>query len=90
MSIFESYSNTERVLNIPLGYNFKCMCMNSCRLCSESNWELGVSYYSMKKLVFSVLGTIPLNFPKWYYALANEICTCESVTFVLELFYTGK
>ena len=64
--------------------------MNSCRLCSESNWELGVSYYSMKQLVFSVLKTIPLNFPMWHCALANEICTGKSVTFVLELFYTGQ
>ena len=51
------------------------MCVNSWRLCSESNWELGVSYYSMKQLVFSILETIPLNFPMLYYALAKEICT---------------
>ena len=55
--------------------------MNSWRLCSESNWELDVSYYSMKQLVFSVLGTIkPLNSPMWYYALANEICKGKPLT----------
>ena len=30
-------------------------------------------------MFFSLLGTIPLNFPMWYYALANGICTDKSV-----------
>ena len=29
--------------------------MKNCRLCSESYWELGVSYYSMKQLDFVVI-----------------------------------
>ena len=62
------------------------MCVKSCRLCSESNWELGLRYYSMKQLgCFSVLRTIPLKFFMWYYALANKIYIGKSVTFVLEV-----
>ena len=39
---------------------------------------------------FVVLGAIRMNFPRCYYAPANEECTGKSITFVLELFYTGK
>ena len=37
-----------------------------------------------------VLPSIPLNFPMWYYVLANEKCTGKSVTFALELFILGN
>ena len=61
--------------------------MNSCRLCSESNGEWVVRYYSMKQLLFLVLESIPLNFLMLYFVLANEKCTGR---FVLEIFDTGK
>ena len=39
---------------------------------------------------FSVLESISLNFLMLYFVLANDKCTDRIVTFVLEIFDTGK
>ena len=39
---------------------------------------------------FSVVESISLNFLMLYFVLANDKCTGRIVTFVLEIFDTGK
>ena len=51
---------------------------------------MGFQILLHKALPFLVLESIPLNFLLLYFVLANDECTGRFVTFVLEIFDTGK